>query len=78
MNISLFSYRGSWLFVVLAVLGTTTMMIGIGSTTQAWADVIEGTEGDDFIIGTLGDDQIDSKGGDDFNFGDTAISGTAS
>ena len=60
---------GSLLFVVLAILGTTTMIVG--STSQAWADVIEGTEGPDFIEGTEGDDVIDSKGGDDSNFGDT-------
>jgi hypothetical protein len=50
MNLS-FNYRGSWLFVVLvAVMGTTTM---IASSSQAWADVIEGTEGSDLIVGTL-------------------------
>jgi Ca2+-binding RTX toxin-like protein len=51
-------------------MGTTTM-IGIGSTSQAWADVIEGTEGPDSIIGTPEADLIDSKGGDDSNTGDT-------
>jgi Ca2+-binding RTX toxin-like protein len=38
---------------------------------QAWADVIEGTEGPDVLVGTPEDDVIDSKGGRDFNFGDT-------
>ena len=71
MNLS-FNYKGSLLFVVLlaAVLGTT--IVG-SSTTQAWADVIEGTEGPDFIVGTPEDDVIDSKGGSDFNSGDTII-----
>jgi Ca2+-binding RTX toxin-like protein len=71
-----FNYRGSLLFVVLlAVIGTTTMIVGIGSTTsiQAWADVIEGTEGPDELVGTPEDDIIDSKGGRDENIGDTFI-----
>ncbi len=33
--------------------------------------MIEGSEGDDFIVGTPEDDQIDSKGGRDRNAGDT-------
>jgi hypothetical protein len=68
MNLS-FNFVGSLLFVVLTVLGTITI-VG-SSSTQAWADVIEGTEGPDNIVGTPGDDQIDSKGGDDINVGDT-------
>ena len=71
MNLSLFSNIGSLLFLVLAVTGTTTTMIAGSSITQAWADVIEGTEGDDVIVGTPGDDIIDSKEGNDLNFGDT-------
>jgi hypothetical protein len=43
------------------------------SNNQVWADVIEGTEGPEVIVGTLGDDQIDSKGGNDFNLGDTVF-----
>jgi hypothetical protein len=34
-----------------------------------WGDVIEGTEGPDFIIGTQVHDLIDTIGGDDDNFG---------
>jgi hypothetical protein len=68
MNLS-FSYAGSLLFLVLAVVGTT-MIVG-GSITQAWADVIEGTEGPDVIVGTPGADIIDSKGSRDVNYGDT-------
>jgi Ca2+-binding RTX toxin-like protein len=51
------------------------MIVGIGSTTsiQAWADVIEGTEGPDELVGTPEDDIIDSKGGRDENHGDTFI-----
>ena len=63
MNLSLFSNIGSLLFLVLAVTGTTTTMIAGSSITQAWANVIEGTEGDDIIVGTPGDDIIDSKEG---------------
>ena len=34
--------------------------------------MIEGTEGNDaLLVGTPGDDEIDSKGGIDFNYGDT-------
>jgi hypothetical protein len=40
----------SFLFLALALLGTTTMIAGGSSTTQAWADVIEGTEGDDVLV----------------------------
>jgi Ca2+-binding RTX toxin-like protein len=58
------------LFVVLAVVGTTTM---VASSSQVWADVIEGTEGPDSIVGTPEADRIDSKGGDDNNFGDTVF-----
>jgi Ca2+-binding RTX toxin-like protein len=70
MNLSLFRHLSSLLSLVLAVLGTT-MIVGAGSSNQAWADVIEGTEGNNFIVGTEGDDVIDSKGGSDFNLGDT-------
>jgi hypothetical protein len=66
-----FGYLNSLLFVAVAVIATTTIAIGNSSTNQAWADVIEGTEGPDFIVGTPGDDQIDSKGDNDRNFGDT-------
>src|SRR5918996_1672232 len=71
MNLS-FSYVGSLLFLAVAVVGTTTI-VGGSSTSQAWADVIEGTEGDDFIVGTPEDDLIDSKGGNDRTFGDNVI-----
>src|SRR5688572_9812070 len=72
MNLSSSSRVGSLLFLVLAVVGTTTTMItGIGTPSQAWADVIEGTEGPDDIVGTSEDDLIDNKGGNDDNFGDT-------
>jgi|RhiMetStandDraft_4_1073278.scaffolds.fasta_scaffold231242_2 hypothetical protein len=37
--------------MALAVVGTTTNMIA-GSITQAWADVIPGTEGPDELVGT--------------------------
>jgi hypothetical protein len=51
-----------------------TILGSIGSgNNQAWADVIEGTEGPDFIVGTPGDDIIDSKGNRDDNYGDTVI-----
>src|SRR5918992_509476 len=71
MKLSLFSNMGSLLFLALAFTGTTATMIAGSSITQAWADVIEGTEGDDVIVGTPGDDIIDSKEGNDFNLGDT-------
>jgi Ca2+-binding RTX toxin-like protein len=61
---------GSLFFLALTVVGTTSTMIGGSSLTQAWAEVIEGTEGPDVIVGTPEDDLIDSKGGDDSNFGD--------
>jgi Ca2+-binding RTX toxin-like protein len=70
MRSVLFAHIGSLLLLSLAVIGTTTI-VGAGSTSQAWADVFEGTEGNDFIIGTPGADLIDSKGGDDYNIGDT-------
>jgi Ca2+-binding RTX toxin-like protein len=70
MNLSLFSYVGSLLFVVLAVVGTT--VVGSSNTTNSvWAEVFEGTEGLDFIEGTPAADIIDSKGGDDSSTGDT-------
>src|SRR5918998_1408745 len=73
MNLS-FSHMGSLLFLALAVLGTTTMIVGgSNGTNQVWADVIEGTEGPDEIVGTPEDDIIDSKGGRDENHGDTTI-----
>ncbi|MGH9924661.1 MAG: calcium-binding protein [Nitrososphaeraceae archaeon] len=68
-----FSRLVSLFFLALAVVGTTTTMIGGSSITQAWADVFEGTEGPDEIVGTPEDDIIDSKGGGDVNFGDTAF-----
>jgi Ca2+-binding RTX toxin-like protein len=60
----------SLFFLTLAVIGTTTSILG-SNTGQAWADVFEGTEGPDEIVGTPEDDQIDSKGGNDFNLGDS-------
>jgi hypothetical protein len=62
MRWELFSYIFSILLLSLGVIATTTL----GSTSghnQAWADVIEGTEGPDEIVGTPEDDIIDSKGG---------------
>src|SRR5688572_7364926 len=71
MKLFSFNYVGSLFCLALAVvLGTT--VVGTGSN-QVWADVIEGTEGNDFIVGTPGDDIIDSKGGNDANFGDAFI-----
>jgi hypothetical protein len=70
MNLFSFSYVNSLLFLALAVVGMTTIVDSY-SSIQAWADVIEGTEGPDRIEGTPHDDQIDSKGGDDLIFGDT-------
>jgi Ca2+-binding RTX toxin-like protein len=69
MNFS-FSRMDWLLFLALAVVGTTTI-VGGTDITQAWADVIEGTEGLDFIEGTPEADFIDSKGGDDSSTGDT-------
>jgi hypothetical protein len=66
MKSELFSYIFSILFLSLGVIGTT-ILGGIGSNNQVWADVIEGTEGNDFIVGTPEADLIDSKGGRDFN-----------
>jgi Ca2+-binding RTX toxin-like protein len=71
MNFSL-SYKDYLLFLALAVLGTM-IASSVGSSSLVWADIIEGTEGPDFIIGTPVDDLIDSKGGDDFNSGDTEL-----
>jgi hypothetical protein len=68
-----FGYLNSLLFVVLAVLGTMTVVGAGSSTNQVWADVIEGTEGSDTIVGTPLDDLIDSKGGKDDNLGDAFI-----
>jgi hypothetical protein len=68
MRSELLSYIFSILLLSLGVIGMT--ILGSGNN-QAWADVIEGTEGDDFIVGTPEADVIDSKGGNDDNFGDT-------
>jgi hypothetical protein len=62
-----FNRVGSLLLLALAVLGTSMIAGGNSSISQAWADVIEGTEGDDFLVGTPVDDVIDSKGGNDEN-----------
>lgn len=51
---SSFSRMGSLLFLALAVVGTT-ITIASSSNNPVWADVFEGTEGDDLI---------DSKGGE--------------
>ncbi len=68
----LFSHICSILLLSLGVIGTTTPMVGYSSSSsQAWADVIEGTEGPDVIVGTPGDDIINSKGSRDVNYGDT-------
>jgi Ca2+-binding RTX toxin-like protein len=67
-NLSL-NYGGRLLLSFLALVATGTTILG-SSNNQAWADVIEGTEGPDRIVGTLGDDIIDSKGGNDENSGD--------
>src|SRR5918992_1513188 len=92
MKLSLFSNMGSLLFLAFAFTGTTATMIAGSSITQAWADVIEGTEGDDVINSGEGDDVnfgdtvfgdgsgndvINSGGGGDVNFGDS-LEGAAS
>jgi hypothetical protein len=46
-----FSYLNSFLFLALAVVGTTTTL-ATSSSTKAWAEVIPGTEGDDVLVGT--------------------------
>jgi hypothetical protein len=61
MKSKFFCYLNSWLFLALAVLGTT--IVG-GNSIPVWADVIEGTEEPDVIVGTPEDDIIDSIGGD--------------
>jgi Ca2+-binding RTX toxin-like protein len=73
MKLSLFSNMGSLMFLALAFTGTTATMIAGSSITQAWADVIEGTEGDDVLVGTPGADLIDIKGSGDVNYGDTVL-----
>jgi hypothetical protein len=70
MKLKLFSYISSTMLLSLGVIGTTTTILS-SRTSQVWADVIEGTEGDDEIVDTPGDDIIDSKGGNDDNYGDT-------
>ena len=65
-----FNYVRRWLLLFAALRTTGTTILGSSDSSQAWADVIEGTEGPDEIFGTLGDDIIDSKGGGDGNFGD--------
>jgi Ca2+-binding RTX toxin-like protein len=70
-NLSL-NYGGHLLLFLLALAATGTTILGSNSS-PVWADVIEGTEGPDFIIGTPVDDLIDSKGGDDINEGDTEL-----
>jgi hypothetical protein len=50
----LFSYILSILLLSLGVIGTT-ILGSSGGSNQAWADVIEGTEGPDDIVGTLED-----------------------
>jgi Ca2+-binding RTX toxin-like protein len=65
-----FAYLNSLLLVMAAVLGTTTIA-GSSSNSQAWADLIEGTDLNDSLVGTPGDDLINSKGGEDENIGDS-------
>ena len=65
-----FAYLNSLLLVMVAVLGTTTIA-GSSSNSQAWADLIEGTDLNDSLVGTPGDDLINSKGGEDENIGDS-------
>ena len=67
-----FAYLNSLLLVMAAVLGTTTIA-GSSSNSQAWADLIEGTDLNDSLVGTPGDDLINSKGGEDENIGDSEI-----
>jgi hypothetical protein len=43
-----FSFLNSLLVLALAVVGTAT--IAANTSSQVWADVIEGTEGDDEIL----------------------------
>src|SRR5919108_215572 len=75
MRLELFPNGGSLFLLFLAVIGTMTTIVGGGGSSQAWADVIEGTEGNDVIFGTPEADLIDSKGGIDQNFGDTHFRG---
>ena len=70
-NLSL-NYDGRLLLFLLVLAATGTTILGSNSS-PVWADVIEGTEGPDFIVGTPVDDLIDSKGGDDINEGDTEL-----
>ena len=65
-----FAYLNSLLLVMAAVLGTTTIASS-SSNSQAWADLIEGTDLNDSLVGTPGDDLINSKGGEDENIGDS-------
>jgi hypothetical protein len=67
-NLSL-NYGGHLLLFLLALAATGTTIL-CSNSSPVWADVIEGTEGPDFIIGTPVDDLIDSKGGDDINEGE--------
>src|SRR5918999_2642774 len=76
MNLLLFSRISALLLLALTVVGTMT--IASSSINQAWADVIEGTDADDFLVGTPEDDIIDSKGGNDGNIGDIFEGGDAS
>ena len=62
MRISLFTHIGSLLLLSLAVIETTTSILGsINSTNQAWADVIKGAEGPDDLVGTPEDDIVIAK-----------------
>ena len=70
-NLSL-NYDGRLLLFLLVLAATGTTILGSNSS-PVWADVIEGTEGPDFIVGTPVDDLIDSKGGDDINKEDTEL-----
>jgi hypothetical protein len=55
-------------------MGTTMMIVGgSNSSSQAWADVIEGTEESDVIVGTPGADLTNIKGSGDVNYGDTVL-----
>ena len=65
-----FAYLNSLLLVMAGSSGNDYYS-GSSSNSQAWADLIEGTDLNDSLVGTPGDDLINSKGGEDENIGDS-------